>query len=44
MWKLVLVPIVFGSLWVVSRYPEKVFGTIDKIDAKLKEWAVWILK
>ena len=29
---------------MICEHPAAFFGTIDKIDAKLKEWAYWILK
>jgi len=44
MWRLIAYPMVFVVIWWICQYPHKFFGAIDRIDAKFKEWAYWILK
>lgn len=44
MWRLWVYPLVFVLIWLLCKYPDKVFNAVDKFDAKLKELAWKILR
>lgn len=44
MWQLYALPIAIAGVYFIFKYPCKFFGSIEKIDAKFREWVEWIIK